>query len=207
MFASDQNPAVHDDPGLEAIEMWLREESCDVDVGGAAIQLVWRSNLAHDALEDDDDPIGHRHRFTLVMGHEDRCGSQSPLQGCELCASLMAQGCVKIGKRLIEQEHVWLANQRPTERDPLTLSAGELRRLAAQPRLDLKKRRNRVDTIIDRSPFSANRRHKTVCKWQPLPSPQFSHKKRSGEVVVAGKMRIQSVILKHKGDAAISGPN
>ena len=46
----------------------------------------------------------------------------------ELRAHLVAQLDVERGERLVEQQHVRPRGERPRERDPLRLTAGELRR-------------------------------------------------------------------------------
>ena len=51
--------------------------------------------------------------------------------------SSVAELGVEIGERLVEQEDVDVADQRPPDRDALALAAGELRRAALEQRLDL----------------------------------------------------------------------
>ena len=55
----------------------------------------------------------------------------------DLDARLDAQGCVEIGQRLVEQEHLGLAHDGAADGDALALAAGELRRLAVEQRLEL----------------------------------------------------------------------
>ena len=60
-----------------------------------------------------------------------------------LDTELGAELGVEIGERLVEQEDVDVAHQRPADSDALALAAGELRRAAARERLDLEKVRAR----------------------------------------------------------------
>ena len=61
------------------------------------------------------------------------------MQALQLDAKLGAELGVEVRQRLVEQEHVDVAHQRPADGDALALAAGELRRTALQERLDLQK--------------------------------------------------------------------
>ena len=65
------------------------------------------------------------------MGHEHERDPDLPLDLLQLDLHLLAQLQVERAERLVEQQHLRPVHQRPGERDPLTLTAGELARLAA----------------------------------------------------------------------------
>ena len=71
---------------------------------------------------------GQRHRLDLVVGDVDDGLAEALVQLLDLDAHLDAQLGVEVGQRLVEQEHVRLAHQRPADGDALALAAGELAR-------------------------------------------------------------------------------
>ena len=85
-------------------------------------------DLLDDAVVHDDDPVGHGHRFDLVVRHVDAGRSQPAMQLANLAAHLDAQLRVEIRQRLVEQEDLRISNDRPAHRDALPLAARELSR-------------------------------------------------------------------------------
>ncbi len=59
------------------------------------------------------------------------------MQPLDLDPQVGAQLRIEIAERLVEQEHVDVAHQRPADGDALPLAARQFRRLALQQRLDL----------------------------------------------------------------------
>ena len=59
------------------------------------------------------------------------------MQPLDLDPELGAQLGVEVRQRLVEQEHVDVAHQRPADRHALALAAGERRRACGRGRLDL----------------------------------------------------------------------
>ena len=64
------------------------------------------------------------------MRDEDERDAELALQVLELDLDLLAELLVEGPERLVEQQHLGLEGERPGERDPLPLAAGELVRLA-----------------------------------------------------------------------------
>jgi hypothetical protein len=64
------------------------------------------------------------------VGHEHRGDAEALLRGADLVAHPVAQPGVQVAQRLVQQQHLRFAHQRPGQRDPLLLSAGEHRRRA-----------------------------------------------------------------------------
>ena len=83
------------------------------------------------------DAGGEGHRFDLVVRDIDDGRGQALVQALQLDPHLDAQLGIEIGQRLVEQEHLGLLHQRASDRDPLALAAGELRRLAIEHAADL----------------------------------------------------------------------
>jgi hypothetical protein len=80
---------------------------------------------------------GEGHRLDLVVRDVDDRRGSALVQALQLDPHLAAQLGIEIGQRLVEQEHLGLLHQRPSDRDALTLTAGELRRLAIEHPADL----------------------------------------------------------------------
>ena len=78
----------------------------------------------------DSDAIGHRHRFFLVVGHEDEGDPDLLLDALELDLHLLAQLQVECAERLVEQQDRRPVDERPGERHTLGLATGQLGRLA-----------------------------------------------------------------------------
>ena len=56
-----------------------------------------------------------------------------------------AQFGVEVRQRLVEQEHVRIADDGAADRDALALAAGQLARIAVEQRVELQRRRGLVD--------------------------------------------------------------
>src|SRR6185295_2565520 len=83
------------------------------------VQLLRGPDLLEDAVLHDRDPITHGHRLDLVVRDIDDRRSQAPMDASDLRARLYAQLCVQVGEWLVHEEDLWLADDRPTEGDPL----------------------------------------------------------------------------------------
>ena len=100
------------------------------DVGRLRVELLGRADLLEHAELHHRDPVAHRHRLDLVVGHVDRRRLEAALELQDLGARLDAQRRVEVGERLVHQERLRLAHDRAAEGDPLPLAARELLRLA-----------------------------------------------------------------------------
>ena len=98
----------------------------------AAEHLVGRADLLDVTVAHDDDAVGERHRLDLVMGDVDDGRAHLGVQLLDLGAHLGAQLGVEVGQRLVEQEHLGIAHDRPAHGDALALAAGELRGAALE---------------------------------------------------------------------------
>ena len=89
---------------------------------------IWRTA----PVGEHGDPVAQAHRLHLVVGDVDGRGADLLLEPLQLVAGAGPQLRVQVGQWLVEQEHVRLADQRPGQRHPLPLAAGQLPRLAVQ---------------------------------------------------------------------------
>ena len=93
---------------------------------GPCEHLGGRPVLDHPAALDDDDPVGQQQRVEDVVGDDDdRAVGQHPAQHL---AQRGRDRDVEGGHRLVEQQQPRVGGERPGDRDPLRLAAGELRR-------------------------------------------------------------------------------
>ncbi len=103
--------------------------------GGRLVVNIQRfADLLHHAPVHHDKNVGERHGLQLVMGDIDRSGVEAALQFANFDAHGDAQLGIEVGQRLIEQKHFRLPDNRAAHGDALTLSAGELSRLALEHR-------------------------------------------------------------------------
>ena len=103
-------------------------------LAGPVIERERRPDLLDDALVDDDDLGGERHRLDLVVGDVDGRRLELAMQPGDLDARVDAQRRVEIGERLVEEEDGRLADDRPADGDPLPLAARKVARLAGEIR-------------------------------------------------------------------------
>ena len=116
----------------------------------------------------------------------DRGGAQPLLQRLDLGAHLDAQLGVEVGERLVEQEHLRVAHDRPAHGDALALAAGELARIAVEQRLQAEDRGGRCRPCSVISALLAPR-----------------ELEREAHVLGDGHLRIERVVLEHHGDVAV----
>ena len=147
---------------------------------------VVRRPLLHDVtILHQHDVIRHRHGFGLVMRDVDGGNAQLRLNLLQLIAHLIAELRVEVAKRLVQQEHLRIAHQRTSQCHTLTLTAGELRRLAVKQFIQTQHRGHRVHALLD---FFLRR---------------FLGFQRKRHVLAHGHVRIQRVFLEHHRDVAL----
>ena len=102
------------------------DEACNKAVHRGVVQLERAADLLHNALVQDDDLVGQRHRLDLIVGDVDHRCLEVLMQLGQFQPHLDPQQCVKVRQRLVEQEHLRVTHQRPADGNPLPLSAGQL---------------------------------------------------------------------------------
>jgi hypothetical protein len=86
--------------------------------------------LLDDAAVQQQDAVGHCHRFRLVVGDDQRRQLHLDDQVAQPGAGFLAHLGVEVGQRLVEQDDRRVVDQRPGDRHPLLLAAGQLVRIA-----------------------------------------------------------------------------
>src|SRR5580700_4947466 len=134
-------------PGADGAgqEVALADEFGDEPRAGPSVDLLRRPLAQEVPAVHDQDPIAHRQRLVLVVGHEDRGQPEGVLQLLEPVTSSFAQLGVEIGERLVEQQHRRGGRDGAGQRDPLLLAAGQLVRVAPGQRAELDQRQDLRD--------------------------------------------------------------
>jgi hypothetical protein len=90
------------------------------------VQAFRTVDLLNPPLVHDDDDVGQRQSFGLIVRHVKRRSRRLFLEGTKLQAQLGAQLGIKVRQRLVEQEHLGFGEQCPRQGEPLLLAAAEL---------------------------------------------------------------------------------
>src|SRR5436853_178201 len=101
------------------------DEARHEEVDRVLVEGLRRVELLDDAVVEHDDPVTHGHRLDLVVGDGDERGLEPLVQLEDLHAGLDAQLGVEVGEWLVHEKDLWLADDRPAQRDALPLAAGE----------------------------------------------------------------------------------
>ena len=88
----------------EEIHLGRADEAGDEEIVGIVVKLEWRADLFDHTVAQDDDAVGQRHRFDLIVGDVDHRGVEFAMQPRQLDTHVYAQLGIEIGKRLVEQE-------------------------------------------------------------------------------------------------------
>ena len=113
----------------------------------------------------------------------------SAVQRGKLLARRDAQLRIEVGERLVEQEDLGVANDRPADRDPLALAAREGLRLAVEIVGQPQHLGGAADALVDLAPAEAH-----VLESE-------SH------VLVHAHVRVERIGLEHHGKPAVGGRN
>ncbi len=115
---------------------------------GAASRSDAVLELQDAPVDDHADPIGESGRVLEVVRDEQRRQPQLGQQLGQLCAHDVAGVRVERREWLVEQEHRRVAGERPRQRDPLALAAGEVSR----PRLREVRDPETLEQLVDALP-------------------------------------------------------
>ena len=91
------------------------------------IHLLGSAELLDPSVSHDRHAVGHEERLLLVVGHVHERDPDLVLDPLELKLQRLAELQVQRSERLVEQQHLGIEHQRPSERHPLLLAAAELR--------------------------------------------------------------------------------
>lgn len=158
----------------------------DEQVGRMGVEVLRPPDLLDVAAVHHHDAVGHRHCLGLVVGDVDGAGFQLLVEIHNAVAHFAAQARVEVGERLVHQEQPRVAHDGAGHRHPLTLAAGELRRLAVQQRFQLQHLRHFIDPRL------------------PAGLIFFAHLHAEGDVVLYRQVREQGVVLEDHREVALA---
>ncbi len=115
-------------PALEQVRR--ADEPRDEGRRRVLVHLRRRADLLDPPLVEDGDAVAHRQRLFLVVRHVDERHPELLLELLQLDLQLLAELQVEGAERLVEQQRLRVADERPRERNALPLAARELTRLA-----------------------------------------------------------------------------
>ncbi len=113
------------------------------------IKLQRLANLRHASGVQYHDLVRQGHRLDLIVGDVDHRALEALVQAGDLNSHLHAQRRIKVGERLIEQEHARLRHQRTANGYALALTTGKRFRLAIQQMAQLEYLGNLGDTLVN----------------------------------------------------------
>ena len=148
--------------------------------------LARRADLDDAAVHEDGDAVGERHRLFLVVGDVDGGRAERALQLVQAEPGLEAQLGVEVGERLVEQEQLRLADDRPGQRHALLLAAGELAGRAREQVADVDLGGGGGDRALD------------------LARRRADHLQRKADVLRHRHVRIERVALEHHRHVALA---
>jgi hypothetical protein len=140
---------LHFEMSVQEIHRRIAEKLRHECVRRISVDIERATHLYDLALVHDADVVAHRHRLDLVMRHVNRRRADIVLLLDQLVAGGDAQCSIQIGQRLVEQEHLWITNDRAAERYALALTAGKGVRLALQQLRQAKSRRRVVHSPVE----------------------------------------------------------
>ncbi|AOJ01904.1 hypothetical protein WS70_08735 [Burkholderia mayonis] len=181
--------------GVDKIHLRRTNEFGNEATSWMVIELEWRSGLRQAphpasglARVKQYHSICEGHGFHLIVGDiNGGCVANFAMNSCDLVACLHTQGCVQIGKRLIEQKNTRLAGDGAPDRNALSLAAGKCSRLAIQQMFDLECVRYVENLFSDHCLGRSGQRQS------------------EGQVFIHGHVRKERIALEHHRHAAARG--
>ena len=170
----------------DEVHLGTADEARDEEVGRVLVQLLRLSNLLELAFAQHGHPVAHRHCLHLIVRDVDRGGPDFPLNAGDLSSHLRSQLGVEVRERLVHQEDLGVAHDRPSHRHPLPLASGELPWLALELVAEAEDLRRRLHPLPD------------------LGGRHLAHLERERDVLEDRHVRVEGVVLKHHRDVALA---
>ena len=131
---SPRSGAVGVERDVDEVHRRGADEAGDEHVVRLVVEVARGVHLLQVAVLEHAHPVAHRHGLDLVVGDVDGGDPEPPLQRGDLGAGLHAQLRVEVGQRLVHQERLRVAHDRPAHRHPLPLPARQRLGLAVEVR-------------------------------------------------------------------------
>ncbi len=118
-------------PGLQAaakrqeIHRWRTDEVRDEERNRPVIDVARTRNLLDHAVVHHGNQVRHRHGLQLIMRDVNGGRAKPVMQRAQFLDHRLAHFGIERSERLVHQEALRLADDRPPKRDALTVAAGE----------------------------------------------------------------------------------
>ena len=196
---------------VEEVDRRGAEEVGDEAVGRFVVNLLREAALLFDPELHDDDFVGNRHRFFLVVGNEDGRDAGRFLNPADFLAGLETESGIEVGERLVEEKDARVLDEGPGNGDTLLLAAGELVGFPPEIFLDLDDLGRFPDEFVDldlgelplldeRLAFAVEDRL-ALGVFDFFLDPEIGE--REGDVLVNSHVRIKRIVLENEPDAAL----
>ena len=159
-------------------------------VGRAFIDLVRGPGLLDPSMVHDDNPVSHLQGLFLVVGDEDTGYMDLVVEPPQPAAQFSPHLGVQGAEGFVEEEHLRFHRQGPSQGDPLSLTTGELGRIAVGQPFKLHQLEQVMDLLLDIFLGGACR------TWFDIQA--------EGHVIGYGQVPEQGVVLKDEADAALA---
>ena len=113
------------------------DEVCNERVCRLVVHFFGRRDLLNFTKAHNDDFVGHRESFFLVVRNENRRYARFALNTLDFLTSLKSEARVEVGKRFVQQKNVGHLNERASDCHTLLLAARKLGRLSCHQLFDL----------------------------------------------------------------------
>ncbi len=113
------------------------------------VNLGRSADVLKNAAVQDRDPVRQGQGLHLVVRDVDRGDAERPDQRGDLHPQLGAHAGVQVRQRLVHEEELGLAHDRPAHRDPLALAAGERAGAAVEGLVDVQRLGQLGDALAD----------------------------------------------------------
>ena len=111
----------------QEVHGWRTDEIGNEQRRRSVIDIARARDLLDDAVVHHGDHVGHRHRLELVVRNVDRRRAEPVMQRAQFTDHRLAHFGIECAERLVHQETLRLAHDRPPERDALPVAAGKTR--------------------------------------------------------------------------------
>ena len=125
------------------------DEAGDEAVRRKVVELLLGPDLLDHAARHDDQAVGHRQRFLLIVGDHQGREPQGALELADLDPHLLAELGVEVRERLVEEEQLRLDDERAGQRHALLLAARQLAREAVAEALEADQAQRLRDLLPD----------------------------------------------------------
>ena len=90
------------------------------------LQDIGRRPCGVEAGLEEHETVHSRTDHIDIMGDQEDCQAQLFVQMLHQLDDIVLRRNIQSGRRLIEQQHIWLLGQGSSDEDPLLLSSGEV---------------------------------------------------------------------------------